>query len=184
MLSSLDSCWHSTALLTFCACHISSYRVCNSGVGSRIGGAIFLEDSRLNCKAVNFNRQGGNPSIQFVGGDPPKTVLQFKKSNGLIEVVPIDEEYNPQGQPRVQQLLVTSQLSDPTCSSLSEPGNPSDLVFASYDGGMWIHDPRHVSSVSTTYDAILLLCLTIFCEIRSCSSTLLTRQSQMAVLAS
>jgi hypothetical protein len=108
---------------------------------SKIGSSIFLEDSKLRCVAAAFNGMNGNPSIQFMGGELPKTLIVMANE----EAIPIDTKYITGAVPAVQELLVTSYLSDPICSSIAEPGNPIDAVFAKYNGDYWFHDPRFVS---------------------------------------
>ena len=79
--------------------------------------------------------------IRFTGGDLPKAIITLAKA----QVTPIDTRYIQGANPAIQELLVVSDLSHPICSSLSEPGNPIDAVFANYDASYWVHDPRYVS---------------------------------------
>ncbi|KAI2512165.1 Protein of unknown function (DUF1501) [Fragilaria crotonensis] len=123
------------------------YRICGDRTPRPwIGGAVYLEDSLVRCIAVNFNRQGGNPTIQFVGGDPPQTVIKIATSDASVMLRAVDQQYYASvanAATAVQDLLVVSNLTDPICSKLSQPGNPLDLVLLHYDGNYWIHDPRH-----------------------------------------
>ena len=122
-----------------------------------IGGGIYLEDSRQRCTAVSFNGQGGNPTIQFVGGSPPQSVINIATSDGSLKLRAVDQQYYANATPAVQDLLLVSSLTDPICSKLTQPGNPIDLVLALYDGKYWIHDPRHVRPFSSPYSREILL---------------------------
>jgi len=106
-----------------------------------IGGTVSIENSSLRCVAVSFNSQGGNPSIEFSLEKQPNTLISLQNN----QVTPIDQQYIQDAVPAIQELLVTRDLSDPVCSSIAEPGNPIDAVFATYNGEYWIHDPRFVS---------------------------------------
>jgi hypothetical protein len=119
------------------------YRVCHRLTENKIGEAIFLEDSKLRCAAAKFNGKKGNPSIMFSGNELPKTLIRISNKE---DAKPIDTQYIKGAIPAIQEILVTSDLSDPICSSLANPGNPVDAVFAKFNGNYWIHDPRFVSS--------------------------------------
>lgn len=71
----------------------------------------------------------------------PKSIIELTKE----QVVPMDTRYIAGFNPAVQELLVVSNLTARICSTLSEPGNPVNAVFATYDGSYWMHDPRYVS---------------------------------------
>jgi hypothetical protein len=115
--------------------------ICNEAPESRIGGFIYLQSNSMACAAVAFHGQGGNPSIQFVGGDIPSSVISIEDS----EVIAIDIRFFRGRIPGVQELLVTQNLSDTNCSRLGETGVFSEIVFATYQRSYWIHDPRFVS---------------------------------------
>ena len=115
--------------------------MCRRITGNEIGEAIYLEDSELQCESAEFNGKKGNPPITFSGKEMPKTLITI----GSNEVTPIDNQYTKGAIPAIQEILVTSDLSDPVCPSLANPGNPVDAVFATFNGDYWIHDPRFVS---------------------------------------
>jgi hypothetical protein len=117
------------------------YRICRRITENKVGGAIYLEDSKLQCVAAAFNGKNGNPLITFSGNELPKTLITIAND----EVTPIDTQYIKGAVPPVQDLSVISDLSDPTCPSLANPGNPVDAVFAKFNQEYWIHDPRFVS---------------------------------------
>jgi hypothetical protein len=106
-----------------------------------IGGEISLEFSQKQCRNFHFNAQGGNPSVEFVDGQQPNIRISIETS----QATPIDQQYMQEESIAIQELLITTDLTDPACSSIGEPGNPSSPVFAIYDGDYWIHDPRFVS---------------------------------------
>lgn len=108
---------------------------------NRIGSPVYLEDSKLRCVAAAFNGMNGNPTIEFTEGELPKTLIMMASE----EAIPIDTKYTNRAVPVIQEILVTSELSDSICSSIAEPGNPIDAVFAFYKGDYWFHDPRFVS---------------------------------------
>ena len=79
--------------------------------------------------------------ITFSGNELPKTWITIADD----EVTPIDTQYIQGAVPAIQELFVTSDLSDSICPTLANPGNPVDAVFAKFNGEYWIHDPRFVS---------------------------------------
>jgi hypothetical protein len=95
---------------------------------------------------ISFNGTYGNPGIQF---DPSISIIPNKLINlSSTSVEPIDQKYfTKQGTPKFQALILTQASSDPLCDTIGEPGNPTDPVFAYYDGVYWIHDPFYVSHV-------------------------------------
>lgn len=99
--------------------------------------------------------QCGNPAISF-NGTSPVTVISLDEQ----EVKPIDQQFNVGRDVVVQELMTVVDLADPKCSSLGEPGNPVELVYATYQGELWIHDPRFVSRFSSLSSFSIFLLLT------------------------
>lgn len=109
-----------------------------------IGGNIFLTHPDRGSTEVAFNGVYGNPPVNFdpTIGAGPNVLINLSSSDAQ----PIDTQYF-QGSPDfpVQELILTSDLSDAICASLREPGNPLNPVFARFQNQYWMHDPRFVS---------------------------------------
>lgn len=102
------------------------------------------------CRTVDFNGKG-NPIVQFLLGDLPKTVVNLPAD----KVKPIDTTFFKNENISTQELILTSDLSDPACSSIAERNDQSSfgvVVFGLYEGAYWIHDPRFVSVVVNDAD--------------------------------
>jgi hypothetical protein len=134
-----------------------SYEVCtNPTPREYIEGRIALKFNDNKCYDLYFNGVSGNPPIKFEGMEPhTKIVVQGNEAQA------VDGFYFEARTPSVQEIIVTKDLSDSSCKSIGEPGNPFDTVIASYGGELWVHDPRFVSCthrvVNVAVNAFLVL---------------------------
>lgn len=83
----------------------------------------------------------GDPPVEFDSGATPNILVSLSNANAS----PADTDYFQSESVPVQELILTSDLSDAACSSIGEPGNPINPVFATFGGNYFIHDPRFVS---------------------------------------
>lgn len=129
-----------------------------------IGGNIFLTHPDRGVTEVSFNGVYGNPPINFdpsIGASPNVLITSLSTSNAQ----PIDSQYfQDSANFPVQELILTQDLSDAVCSSLREPGNPINPVFATFEGQYWMHDPRFVSF---NVNVLLLAVKIIYCDATS-----------------
>jgi hypothetical protein len=112
-------------------------------VQHRYGGSVRVKANGIDCTEIDFNGERGNPLVQFTSPDHlPKIVVALSKD----EVAPIDTKYFASSKIINQELILTSNLSDPACSAIPElTTNNGLIVFGLYEGDYWIHDPRFVS---------------------------------------
>lgn len=85
----------------------------------------------------------GNPAVEFNSGATPNILVSLSNADAS----PADTTYFQYESVQVQELILTSDLSDAACSSIGEPGNPVNPVFATFGGNYFMHDPRFVSKV-------------------------------------
>ena len=92
---------------------------------------------------ASFNGNYGNPVIQFDSsiGANPNVLITLSTSVAAAS----DDKYFVTESVKMQEIVLTKDLTDSVCASLKEPGNPVNPVFAMYGGVFWIHDPRFVS---------------------------------------
>lgn len=113
---------------------------------NKIGGSFFLShDGKNKNLDIAFGGKNGNPSIQFGAGQQPNVLLAIPIGGARA----VDTQYYQGEDEVVQEIILTQTLSDVTCASLMEPGNPVNPVFALFDGVHWMHDPRFVSQLIT-----------------------------------
>lgn len=130
-------------------CHTSySYPIGRTFQGNtRLYDAFnLLHSSQSTDHAISFNGVHGNPPVEFdlsISAEP-NVLLELSNSNARS----IDAEYFQGDSIRVQELILTTDLSSADCASLEEPGNPVNPVFALFGGNYFIHDPRFVSAWS------------------------------------
>jgi hypothetical protein len=122
----------------------------------KVGGAFRIRPD-LTCQTINFSGQGGNPAIEFeLNRYLPRTILPLSPS----QVSPIDTKYFRGENTPIQELVLTSNLSHPLCSSIPEQTNDTfSTVLGLYDGDYWIHDPRFVSMFSS---GMIVICFRFF----------------------
>jgi hypothetical protein len=109
---------------------------------NKIGGPFFIRHEGVQKNLdIAFGGINGNPPIQFDDGVNPNVVVIIPSDSAAT----IDTQYfQGEGEP-VQEIILTKDLSDSTCASLREPGNPTNPVFSTFNGVFWLHDPRFVS---------------------------------------
>jgi hypothetical protein len=118
-----------------------SFQYFRSLVNDKIGGDFFLYlPVAKGYATVVINGTRGNPTIQF-DSEIPNIVINLDPS----DVAPHDSKYFAKESVKLQEIQLTKDLSNENCSSIHEPGNPINPVFAFYDNSYWIHDPRFVS---------------------------------------
>ncbi len=103
---------------------------------------MYLPSSSGNTDAT-FNGKYGNPTIQFDSsiGANPNVLITLSTSVATA----IDSKYFATESVKMQEIVLTQDLTTTVCASLKEPGNPVNPVFALFNGVYWIHDPRFVS---------------------------------------
>ena len=101
--------------------------------------------SSTDFEAVSFNGENGNPTIKFDAsiGVIPNALLTLSASVATA----IDSKYFVTESVKLQEIVLTKDLTSSVCASLKEPGNPLNPVFALFNGVHWIHDPRFVSGL-------------------------------------
>lgn len=104
-----------------------------------INGRIALKFNNK-CYDLYFNGVYGNPPIKFEGMEPHTKITVHDN-----EAQAIDGSFFEDRTLGVQEIIIMKDLSDSSCTSIGEPGNPFDSVIASYGEELWIHDPRFVS---------------------------------------
>ena len=92
---------------------------------------------------ASFDGKYGNPTVKFdssIGANPNKLITLTS-----ADATGIDDRYFSKSTVKRQEIVLTRDITGSTCSSLKEPGNPIDPVFARFNNLYWIHDPRYVS---------------------------------------
>ena len=118
----------------------------------RLGGYVLLYlPSGTELADASFNGEYGNPTIQFDSsiGVNPNVLLTLSTTDATA----IDSKYFATESVKMQEIVLTKDLTSSVCASLKEPGNPLTPVFALFNGVHWIHDPRFVSQFFHLVDA-------------------------------
>ena len=146
---------------------LPSYLICNPNPEERLGGRFNIRHSEQGCLQVTFGTSYGNPPIAFGAGVGPNVLLApIQIGKGAI---PIDTQYYQDQAITTQEILITQDVTDPLCSTLGEPGNPENPVFATLNGVYFIHDPRFVSrNDSGIFDTIVLGCFCFLTVSHTC----------------
>lgn len=108
------------------------------------------------CYDIYHNGVYGNPPISFDGTEPHTKIAIANN-----EARAIDENFIAGRTPAVQEIIIIRALSDDKCTTIGEPGNPFDTVIATYNGELWVHDPRFVSIASYCSVNPFLVCVYI-----------------------
>jgi hypothetical protein len=92
---------------------------------------------------ASFNGDDGNPTIQFDSsiGAKPNVLITLSASVATA----VNSKYFATENVKMQEIVLTRDITSSICASLKEPGNPVNPVFALFNGVYWIHDPRFVS---------------------------------------
>ncbi len=105
--------------------------------------------SSTDHEAASFNGEDGNPTIQFDAsiGANPNVLITLTASAATAR----DSKYFATESVKMQEIVLTKDLTSSVCASLKEPGNPLNPVFALFNGVHWIHDPRFVSQLCSPH---------------------------------
>ncbi|KAI2490759.1 Protein of unknown function (DUF1501) [Fragilaria crotonensis] len=118
-----------------------SYEMSDTAGTDKIGGNVnmYLPSAGGNTDA-SFNGNYGNPTIQFDSsiGANPNVVITLSTSVAAAS----DNKYFSTESVKMQEIVLTQDLTASVCASLKETGNPVNPVFALFNGAYWIHDPR------------------------------------------
>jgi hypothetical protein len=105
---------------------------------------MYLPSNSGNTDA-SFNGEYGNPIIQFDSSIDANPNVLITLSTSVATA--IDSKYFGKETVKIQEIVLTEDLTDSVCDSLTEPGNPVNPVFAFFNDVYWIHDPRFVSQL-------------------------------------
>jgi len=125
--------------------------VVSGPITARWDGSIVFEEGRVqigwlskfsNCVGCWFElmHQGDGYEVSFGGtinGTPP---IEFDSGVTPFREITTLSPTNVQVFKNAEELILTEDLSDPTCETLGATGNPSIPIFGLFQGEYWIHD--------------------------------------------
>ena len=116
----------------------SSYHVCYAPMPG-VGAQVKLYHSVHGCVHVAFGAIPGNPPVHFVTGIEPEMVVDLDAAS---DVVSVDHDFFSKMDPPMQILRSPNPLEGAVCDLIHMGSGYVPVVFGTYQGAFWLHDPR------------------------------------------